>query len=282
MDRKFFPAMFAIRRGNLYLLQATLAVVPRLATARSSCSHPTLMQCLALDGVNHPAELQLKMASALLKRGSVVNEPLIACASIGNLVLAEFLLDNDGAVNGDPAVLNGWTPLEESLYWGFPELSKLLLSRGAACSNLRTAAGLGRDQEVLGFFDESGELRSGIGGINSPFGGFEGGTDESAQHVLDNALAYAAMGGHVSTTVLLLDKGASALSHPVGFHYRGTALHWAALRGHGTVCECLLDRGADPTARDMTIDGTPADWAAHEAHSSLAEFLESVGGQQRS
>jgi ankyrin repeat protein len=36
-----------------------------------------------------------------------------------------------------------WSPLEEALYWGHEATVSLLLERGAAVNNLRTAAALG-------------------------------------------------------------------------------------------------------------------------------------------
>ena len=49
MDLQFLPAEACIRHGKLRTLKAILSVRPSLAQARSSCSHPTLMQCLVLD-----------------------------------------------------------------------------------------------------------------------------------------------------------------------------------------------------------------------------------------
>ncbi len=274
MDLKFLPAALAIRKGSPGLLEAALRLAPQLAAARSSCGHPTLMQCLALDGLRHSSEVQTRMAVALLERGSPVNEPLVATASVGNLVVAQILMAEGAAIDGDPAVLGGWTPLEESLYWGSNDIAELLLGRGAAIPSLRAAAGLGRVDEMLSFFDETGSLRAGAGGINSPFGVLEDDRcQQGDQQIVDNALAYAAMSGCSGAAEFLLDRGANVGTFPVGFHFRGTALHWAAIRGHQAMCELLLERGADPASEDLTIRRTPAGWAAHEGHKELAEFL---------
>jgi ankyrin repeat protein len=37
----------------------------------------------------------------------------------------------------------------------------------------------------------------------------------------------------------------------------------------------LLSLGADPAIRDAKVNATPADWAAHDGHAELAEFLRS-------
>lgn len=279
MDSKFLPAMAAIRTGNAAELNAMLERQPQLAAERSSCSHPTLMQCLVLDGVKHESEVQIAMAKALLRRGSPVDEPLIAAASIGNVVLAQFLLDRGAAISGSPDVAFGWTALEESLYWDSPQVTELLLARGAAIPNLRAAAGLGRLGEMARFFDDTGAPRTDCGGINSPFGNLGGEKDDKAlqQQLLDNALSYSAMAEEAEAAELLIEKGADVNSHPLGFHYRGTALHWAAIRGHRKMCELLLARGADPAREDLTIQKTPADWARHESHEVIAAFLEATG-----
>ena len=274
MDARFLPALGAIRTGGVAPLRAILAAQPGLARDRSSCSHPTLMQALALDGADHDEAVQLAMARALLERGSPVDEPLIAAASVDNVVVARFLLDHGAEPGGGPGV-GSWTPLEESLYWSSPRVRDLLLERGARASSLRAAAGLGRVQDMEAFFDTRGELREDCGGLASPFGSIE---EQDAplerQRLLDNALCYAAMGGHADAVAFLIDRGADPTVAPVGFHFRGTALHWAAIRGHRDVCELLVARGADAGSRDGTIDKTPAEWARHDGHDELAAALE--------
>ncbi len=272
MDLRFLPAVAAIRSGSVTGLKAILSAQPGLASDRSSCSHPTLMQCLVLDGAGHAAEVQLSMAEALLKNGSPLDEPLVAAASNDNATMAGWLLDHGAAVDGSSET-SGWTPLEESIYWSSPEVMALLLRRGAEPLNLRTAAALGRLEQMESFFDANGAVRTDRGGIFSPFESLDVGPT-LAQQLLDNALAYAAMGGSGEAAALLLDRGAEVNAFPQGFHYRGSALHWAAIRGHRQVCELLLSRGANPGSKDLTIDKTPSAWARHDGHLRLATYLE--------
>ena len=68
MDAKFHPAKAAIKSGNLEKLQALLSEDPSLATARSSRSHPTLLQCLALDAVE--VANKVEMAQVLIDAGA--------------------------------------------------------------------------------------------------------------------------------------------------------------------------------------------------------------------
>lgn len=275
MDSRFLPAVVAIHDGDVEQLERLLEAEPALATDRSSCSHPTLMQCLVLDAVEQPADAQRAMARLLLNYGSTIDEPLIACGSLGNVVLGELLLDAGAALDGRPDLFGGWSVLEESLYWGFPDMTDMLLARGAAIHNLRIAAGIGSCDEIERFFAADGSLLDGAGPINFPFGDKHPEQRSSEpQDVLDNALSYAALGGHDRALKLLLERGAAVNSHPLGFHYRGTALHQAAIRGHRATCDLLLQFGADPKLDDLTVPSKPADWARHGGHEELAQHLD--------
>src|SRR5262249_15113927 len=138
MDAKFHPAIEAIKSGDIEKLKTLVAADPSLATSRSSTSHPTLLQCLVLQGNDLPNNVE--MANVLIDAGADVNQPLVAAGSINNHVVAELLLDRGAAIDGN----GGWSPLEEALYWNSQDVIVLLLERGAKVQNLRTAAGLGR------------------------------------------------------------------------------------------------------------------------------------------
>jgi hypothetical protein len=234
-----------------------------------------LLQCLVLDGKDLPPATQVALAPVLLDAGAPMDEPFIATGSAGNLVLAEFLLDRGARLDPDPGATRAWTVLEEALYWGFADLAALLLRRGAAIGNPRTAAGLGRVAAMERFFTPDGSLRLPAAGvINWPFGKLPPEQQSSApQDLLDHALAYAAMGGHADAAEFLLARGAAINALPLGFDYRGSALHWAAIRGRKPMCALLLARGADPALRDLKVGQTPADWARHGDHASLAQWL---------
>src|SRR5690242_4555011 len=111
MDAKFHPAMAAIESGDLESLKSLVAADPSLATSRSSRGHPTLLQCLVLDGKDKPNSVA--MAEVLIDAGAELNEPLISAASINNRAVAELLIDRGAAIDGT----GGWSPLEEALYW---------------------------------------------------------------------------------------------------------------------------------------------------------------------
>ena len=163
MDAKFQPAIAAIKSGDLGGLKALLIADPSLATAHSSRSHPTLLQCLTLDAVDVPNKVA--MAQALIDAGAEINGPLVAAASIDNVEIATLLLDRGAAING----AGKWSPLEEALYWANQRVIDLLLERGASMHNLRIASGLGRTDLIEDFFNSDGSLKPEAGTIEWPF-----------------------------------------------------------------------------------------------------------------
>src|SRR5262247_4007862 len=164
MEKRFHPAMKAIQSGDLDLFKSLLAADPSLATTRSTRSHPTLLQCLVLDGKDKPNSVE--MAKVLIDAGAELNEPLVAAGSIDNRAVAELLLDCGAAIDGT----GGWSPLEEALYWNSRNVIALLLERGAKVQNLRIAAGLGRVDLIESYFNAEGSLKPEAGKIDWPFG----------------------------------------------------------------------------------------------------------------
>jgi ankyrin repeat protein len=155
MDPKFHPAIAAVKAGDLDTFRALLRGYPSLATNRSSNSHPTLLQCVVLDGkdVPHCAE----MAQLLIDAGAPVDEPLIAAASTDNIEAIPVLLKAGAAING-----NGrWSPIDDALTFRAHRAGKLLLERGASIHNLRIAAGVGRADLIEGFFGADNRTAAG-------------------------------------------------------------------------------------------------------------------------
>ena len=286
MDAEFHPAIAAIRAGDVERLKALVAADPSLATSRSSTSHPTLLQCLILDGKDKPSARE--MATVLIDAGADVNEPLGAAASIDNRPVGELLLDRGAAIDGT----GGWSPLEEALYWNSQNVIALLLERGAKVQNLRTAAGLGRTDLIQNYFDGDGNLKPEAGKINWPWGDLntiarsnhDGAGKQSLsdrvnswaqdrQGIINNAFVYACMHGHIDAARLLLEKGAEINVVPGGFDYAGTGLHYAALNGHRAMVEFLLQHGADKNVKDTKVGSTAAGWAEYGRHPELLDLL---------
>jgi ankyrin repeat protein len=287
MDKKFHPAMKAISAGEVERLREIVAEEPALATSRSTRSHPTLLQCVALDANGHPNARA--MAEVLIDAGAELNEPLVAAASIGNREVAELLLDRGAAIDG----AGGWSPLEEALYWNNQNVVALLLERGAKVQNLRTAAALGRTDLIQNYFNTDGSLKPEAGKIDWPFGSLESiaaanrppavtqslsdhinAWSQDRQGIINNAFVYACMHGHIDAAQLLLDKGAEINKVPGGFDYAGTGLHYAALNGHRAMVEFLLDHGADKSVKDTKVGSTAAGWAEYGKHPELLDLLQ--------
>jgi ankyrin repeat protein len=290
MDPKFHPAIAAIKSGDLEALRLLLEEDPALATTRSSTSHPTLLQCVALDAVNMPEAVE--MAKLLIERGAEINGPMVACASINNCDVGCALLDAGALING----AGDWSPLEEALYWGNDEMRDFLLERGASIHNLRIAAGLGRVALIEAFFDGDGNLKPEAGGIHWPFEDpmtsnlpqpikyrLQASNDSrsnNAREIINNAFVYACLHNRADAAELLLKKGAQINAIARGFHYAGTALHNAAVKGHREMVDFLIQHGADPNAVDQENGGSPAGWAAYGGHEELKTYLEQIAKAQ--
>jgi uncharacterized protein len=289
MDAKFLPAINAIKAGDALRLRQLVQDDPSLATGRSTVSHPTLLQCLVLDGKDLPNKVE--MAAILIDAGANLVGPLVACGSCDNVEVAELLLDRGAPVNG----AGGWSPLEEALYWNGRGVEALLLRRGASIHNLRIAAGLGRTDLIATFFNNDGTLKAEAGKINWPWETVDviersnfnrDGRDKliarvrswanDDQDIINNAFVYACMHGHIDAANFLLEKGAQINAIPGGFDFAGTALHYAALNGHQPMVEFLIERGADAYIKDKKVGGTPAGWAEYAGHLETKVYLERI------
>ena len=212
----------------------------------------------------------------LASHGAELTEPLIAASGMNNVRAIEKLLDLGARIEG-----NGqWSPLEEALYWGHQEAVSLLLEQGAPVENLRTAAALGDLDRIAECFDDRGDLSAAAGEVAWPFFKAIGPIPEAVrrdrQHLLGNALVYAAAWGQAEVVELLIAHGAQVSFIPAGFDFAGTALHYAALQGRRDMVDLLLGLGADPEIRDTKIGKLPEDWADHDKHHELAEYLRQV------
>ncbi len=290
MDAKFHPAIAMIKSGDLEALRALLHEDPSLATTRSSKSHPTLLQCLALEALDVPNKVE--MAQVLIDAGAEINGPLGAAACIDNVEIAALLLDRGAAIEGT----GSWSPLEEALYWKNQGVIDLLLQRGASVHNLRIAAGLGRTDLIESFFRSDGSLRPEAGKIDWPFGELQKsnltgaikeelqakvtGWSNDSQDIINNAFVYACMHNHIDAARLLLQKGAQINAVPPGFDYSGTGLHYAALNGHRAMVGFLIERGANVSVKDTKVHSTPAGWADHGGHAELKNYLEQIANAQ--
>jgi hypothetical protein len=71
MDTEFHPAMAAVKTGDLEKFEALIVEDPTLATSRSSRSHPTLLQCVVLEGKDRPHNVEMAQSSQKLHREEI-------------------------------------------------------------------------------------------------------------------------------------------------------------------------------------------------------------------
>jgi ankyrin repeat protein len=277
MDERFQAVEAALAAGDVERLASLLKADPDLAMARSQCSHPTFLQCLVLS--MPPVDGLEMLIDLLASQQAELTEPLIAASGMNNVRAIEKLLDLGARIEG-----NGqWSPLEEALYWGNQAAVSLLLERGAPVANLRTAAALGDLDRIARCFEDRGDLTAAAGEVAWPF--FSALTPipvdvrRDRQQVLGNALVYAAAWGQTEAVRLLIAADAQVNFIPAGFDFAGTPLHYAALRGRRAMVDQLLGAGADPAIRDTKIGKLPEDWADHDEHEDLAEYLRQVRQQ---
>lgn len=267
MDEEFVVAATAIYIGELDDLDAELTANPHLATMRSSCGHPTLLQLVACE----ESEIADPVGAArlLLERGAETWYPVVSAAGCSSVTVLAFLIESGAAFDGEDV----WTPLEEALYWANDDTAKLLIDRGARIRSLAAAAGLG-NAEALDHFLAGDPLHPEAGPIRSPFA--ETVPDDLADDpaaIIDHALVMAANNGQIEAARRLVAAGARTNSRPPGYHWQGTALHAAVWRGDREMVQWLLSIGADPAIRDGLARSDAAGWAAHHGHPHLIELL---------
>ena len=158
--------------------------------------------------------------------------------------LAAVLIENGAALDAEAHGAGG-TPLIVALFWGHREVADLLGRDLIAPNNLRSAAGLGRQDLVDACFRPDGTLTPdacAARGFYRPHSGFpdwQPSTDP--QEALDEALVWACKSNRLDVLERLVKAGARPNADP----YRGTPLIWASVCNRTEAVAWLLDHGAD-------------------------------------
>ena len=156
--------------------------------------------------------------------------------------LAETLLDAGAAIEG---------ALMTALSYGYLDVARTLVRRGARVDSLPAAAGLGRLDDAARMLPSA---------------------DAEERH---RALALAALHGHVDVVRMLLDAGEDPNRYnPKGNHAHSTPLHQAVLAGHEAVVRLLVERGARLDIKDTVYGGTPLGWAIYGKQDTIARHLQ--------
>ncbi len=254
--------MDLLDQGDVVNLRAHLNTYPHLVRERVTFKggnyfrHPTLLEFVAENPVrcgtlpNNIVEVAKMILEAGAKEDqSALNEALLL-VSTGcvprecrvHIPLIDLLCAYDA--ESTSALLAG-------LAHGELEAADALIRNGARI-DLVVAAGLGHTEDLQRLLPAStGKERH-------------------------RALALASQYGHADIVRLLLDAGEDPNRYnPIGLHAHSTPLHQAAAWGHDQVVRLLVEHGARPDMKDTTPgQGTPANWARHEDHKDIEEYLQ--------
>ncbi len=246
---KFEAATDAVVAGDLATLEQLLREDPELARARSSRAHrATLLHYVAANGVedfrqrtpgNAVAILQL-----LLKAGASVDAVIeaygakwtalgLAASSVHpqragvQPALMETLLEAGAAIEG---ISGGPRPLIAALANGRGKAAEFLARQGARL-DLEAAAGVGRLDVVMSFFDDDGDLKPG-----------------ATKTQMESGFLWACEYGRNEVVDFLLNRGVDIRTQA---NTGQTGLHWAVVGGQLDTMKFLLERGAPLEAANI-------------------------------
>jgi AcrR family transcriptional regulator len=276
-SERFEAAVEAVIEGDIEMLDALLAEDPTLATARSPREHrATLLHYVAANGVEDERQRTPPNAPEIARRlvqagadpnstaefcgGGPGSTALVALVSSGHPydagVQEELVEVFCSAPEAMPDGLDGdGYPMATAFTFFYPGAAAALAGCGAAVENIAHAAGIGRLDLVLGFLRDGGSadgpltLRSGHG----PYRGCYDFRLDDPKAIVELALVYAGLGGHLEVVEFLHRRGVDLNGRP---HSNETALHLAAFRDHMPVVRYLVENGADTTIRDGRWDTT--------------------------
>lgn len=254
----------AIIAGDAATLKKLLKQTPGLIRAKSSREHrSTLLHYVSANGVESYRQVTPKnivaITKLLLDSGADIDAEADVygggCDTLGlvatsahpriagvQLELMQLLIDRGAEINKRGCTGNNHSPVMGCLANGCPEAARYFAARGAKLG-LVEAAGLGRLEVVRTFFDASGKPRAGI-----------------SREEINEAFRYACGYGATEVAEYLLDRGTDIAGHSGD---NQTGLHYAAIGGHLNTVRMLLEKGASAKIEDSVHGGTPLGWALY-------------------
>jgi ankyrin repeat protein len=263
----FETAADASVAGDVATLTRLLRENPELIRARSTREHQAmLLHYVAANGVENYRQRTPKnavqVAEILLEAGAEVDAEADVygggATTLGLVTtsvhpfkagvqndLIDVLLKHGARLDHPGGAGNKHTLVTGCLANGRLEAAEYVASRGASL-NLPGAAGVGRLDVVITYFNDDGSLRS-----------------SATQDDLANAFVWACGYGRAEVADFLLDRGIGVDAR-FPFHGRGhTGLHLAAYHAHPDIVRTLLRRGATVELTDETWGTTPLAWALY-------------------
>ena len=241
----FEAAADAVVSGDEATLRRLLRAKPELARARSTREHrATLLHYVAANGVEGYRQKTPQnitdIARLLLDAGAELDAEADVygggCTTLGlaatsahprsagvQIALMQLLIDRGARIEGPAIAGNAHGAAFASLANGCPEAAAYLAEQGATLG-LVDAAGIGRLDVVMTFFQERGEPERGV-----------------APDVIHTAFRYACFYGCDDVVAYLVERGVDLAGHDGDGQ---TGLHYAAMGGKLTTIELLLRRHA--------------------------------------
>jgi hypothetical protein len=258
----FEAATDAIVSGDLATLEKLLRDSPTLVRARSTREHrSTLLHYVSANGIEDfrqktPKNI-VEITTLLLNSGADVNAESDAyggrSTTLGltatschpeaagvQLALMDLLIENGALIDGP----DGGSAVNGCLHNGRGKAAEFLASRGARL-DLEGAAGVGRLDCVMSFFNDDGSLKA-----------------PATQKQMKAGFAWACEFGRTNVVDFLLRRGVDVDAR-LNQEGEETGLHWAAYEGHADIVRLLLERGAPVDVRDKRHGGTPLDWVLY-------------------
>jgi len=196
----------------------------------------------------------------------------------------------------NPAVLRRQPPpksqaIEFSFTYANPQVIPLLTRIWPLPDDLPHAAGMGDLSRVKQWFNDSGAPALGDAENHYPSSSYmpKDRVEEyerqwgrlSQQRVLDVALAWSVINGHLDVADFLLQHGAD-INTTWSSHEPASILHELVWHRNYDGMQFLIDRGIDMTVKDHRWNSTALGWAKYAAEDAkLAHWLEEAGRQRK-
>lgn len=249
----FQIATRAIKSGDISTLSALLQENPRLSVYKSQ--YRTLLNQTA-DWPGHWPK-RLESAALLLNAGADINSrsgngetTLQWAVSCNDTALTELLIKAGAPVNG---INDDCRPLAQALFYESKEAAELLVKLGAFIS-LEFAAGLGRVDLLSAFFDVNGDLFPEANHHYPPINHLVPQDDINKVEIIDQAMVYAAINGHIDAAKYLIDHGADVTAKASGFTHKISFVDWA--RHHPDMMEFLIHYEGGMAEIDLKGNGS--------------------------